>query len=1095
MGRIAAALAWLTLGSLACAQAQESLIAHYAIDEGKGDIVKDNTPPQYHSRIRGAKWVKSEGRTALEFDGRGGYLHCGPGTRLGLKDTLTISVWVKPLKSPPQVLPEPVIVGHQPATLALTYWKDQVFFYFSHWKHRLSTAVPPGRWYHVAAVSDGKKIELYIDGQRRRQQALPPGTIIRTLGDVTIGGTPGAKNTFPGLISDVRIYRSALSADRIRGILPASLKPLPGMPAGPWTAVKLPRSDEGIKGLQEAGVSHWQRHAGKVVNVFGTPFRLRDSVVSGARTHLEAKETTRIRISPPAGTVYLLMAVHLPRKEPGRRQRPYAMSQASCPHRLSCELALQDGSRNWIIPLDVRLRGYHWTHGVGVYALESPDSAKITEIALHDKLSTGALGVLAATASSQPLAERPTAQFPHYVLEPRKGIQPKAFPKPKQTQQGSIIQSSDGIMSVGCDFSKGLPQWTSLGIRPLSVDNVLSAPAPMWDLQVKEQGNSRWQHATARVTPRGFEVVSMLNPSAERCFRATLKAEWAGPGELILDLSVTNAGLKADRIEKLMAPIVSNVVFGSLDDTWYWFAKAGGIISNLPINNRDAFGVWHPLQADGFFSPAWGWGLSLTGCDTEGVSRYFITKKDAQGCAYGQEYPPCTIQPGETKRTVPISIRAMPGDWKAQFSAYKDWLSAWWRPASPPRPWFRRCFSFTNYCWWAGNSVGHPEKRNELAWWAERWTNMIGAVDLFYLYGWPVCPPLDDSHDGSYRYDGMGGLENFRAKIAEVREKGFRVGLYINGYLVHTRTEDPRLKDRFRAWQMFRENGKPRESDWGKGPIGYMCPSQKPWRDYLINHVYKRIHRDLGVHYLYVDQYGSGRINCFRPDHGHEVPADPLQLEITMLKDLRAAMPDVALFTEYTPADVMAQYVDGAYGHVAQYGREDIGQAFTPHLINLQRFAFPHFKNIDYVRHIPANGNLDYRKVFLFNAEILYLDWLRIERADAEGLAWMKNVIRVLKAYEDAFASDTVEPLVRTLIPGVYANRFEGKNRTVWTFYNANPHSVDAKILSVPAKPNVTYYDAYYQRPVRPTVQGDRHLVGALVWPQDVGCLVREEKK
>ena len=71
----------------------------------------------------------------------------------------------------------------------------------------------------------------------------------------------------------------------------------------------------------------------------------------------------------------------------------------------------------------------------------------------------------------------------------------------------------------------------------------------------------------------------------------------------------------------------------------------------------------------------------------------------------------------------------------------------------------------------------------------------------------------------------------------------------------------------------------------------------------------------------------------------------------------------------------------------------------------------------------------------------------------------------------------------------------EGTGRTVWTFYNANPHSVQGRVLSLPADPDVTYYDAYYDRPVTPVVKGNRHLVGPVIWPHDIGCLVREKKK
>ena len=1101
--RIAAAFAWLTFASLACAQAQESLVAHYALDEGKGNIAKDYTASQYHSVIPNPKWVKDGGRTVLEFDGKSGsFLDCGPGARLGLSDTVTISFRMFPKEIPPDKN-EVVLVGQYPGILGLTYYQGRVYFYLRgrDKQYRVAKAVPPGRWYHVAAVADGKTIKLYIDLVLRGTERLPAGTILPVQDHWRIGGRSGPKVNFKGLMSDVRVYRSALSAEQIRGILPLSLKPMKQMPAGPWAAIRLPASNEGTVGLEEAGISDWRPHAGKVIQAFGVPFQLGESLVSAARTHLEAKESTEIKVSPAAQTVYVLMAVHLPRKEPGRRGKPYAMSQTSEPQRLLCELAIEDGSREWALPLDVCRGQYHWTHGVSVYVLDSSQGKKITGIKLHDKLSTGALGVLAATASPEEVVQKPKPQFPHYEKKPWKGPLPAALPKPKQTRKDATIQSTDAIMSVACDFSKGPPVWTSLGIVPIKADNVLKNPSPMWDVQVKGQGTAKWQHESARLHGKGFEIVSRLKPSADRHLRATLNAEWAEAGNLTVDLKITNMGKVAERMETLKAPMLANIMFDSLQDTWYWCPAVGGVINNVPFDFRRAFGVWHPLQAEGFFSPSLGWGLGLMTRDTKGVFRYFIFKKGTDGGAYAQEYLPCTLEPGKTKQTVPLAISAMPGDWKAQFNWYKHWLSTWWRRASPPKPWFRRAFSFVNYAPWQWRAAPGVkiDRREDLPFWVERYTKMIGSVDIFYMYGWAVEKVYRDSHDGVYYYSGMGGQERFRRGIAAVQKRGTLMGLYLNGYLAHTKAAEiyPPLRD-MRKWQIHRADGTPDENDWGdpRRLTAYMCPSQKGWRNYLAHLVYERIQRDLGVNVLYIDQYGKGGKRCYRKDHGHDAGASCLPFEQALLKELCGTLQDrVATFTEYTPADVTMQYVDGAYGHVAVYGSEDIGLPLLPHRIDLPRFVFPAFKSIDLISRALKNGSYDYQKVFLFNGDVVYTAGYLLEQSDAEGRAWLRNVIRVLKKYDDAFASDRVEPLVDTLIPGVYANRFEGKGRTVWTFYNANPHSVDAKILSLTAKPGVTYYDPYYSRPVKPIVQGDRHLVGSLVWPQDIGCLVREEQK
>ena len=101
-GPFASTFLFLLLGPLALAGAAPSLVAHYALDEGKGNIAHDNTASQYHSVTGGLEWATEGGRTALEFDGKGRCLDCGPGARLGLSDTVTLSLWFFPRAIPPE---------------------------------------------------------------------------------------------------------------------------------------------------------------------------------------------------------------------------------------------------------------------------------------------------------------------------------------------------------------------------------------------------------------------------------------------------------------------------------------------------------------------------------------------------------------------------------------------------------------------------------------------------------------------------------------------------------------------------------------------------------------------------------------------------------------------------------------------------------------------------------------------------------------------------------------------------------------------------------------------------------------------------------
>ena len=51
------------------------------------------------------------------------------------------------------------------------------------------------------------------------------------------------------------------------------------------------------------------------------------------------------------------------------------------------------------------------------------------------------------------------------------------------------------------------------------------------------------------------------------------------------------------------------------------------------------------------------------------------------------------------------------------------------------------------------------------------------------------------------------------------------------------------------------------------------------------------------------------------------------------------------------------------------------------------------------------------------------------------------------------------EPLVPTLVPRVYANRFGAPGKTIWTILNARGHTVDAPVLNVGQAPHARVSD------------------------------------
>ncbi len=80
----------------------------------------------------------------------------------------------------------------------------------------LASSPSAGGWHHLAGTYDGALISLFIDGQLAAQHSAS-GPLASTVDSLAIGGRPsgGPIYAFYGVVDDVRIYSSALSADQV----------------------------------------------------------------------------------------------------------------------------------------------------------------------------------------------------------------------------------------------------------------------------------------------------------------------------------------------------------------------------------------------------------------------------------------------------------------------------------------------------------------------------------------------------------------------------------------------------------------------------------------------------------------------------------------------------------------------------------------------------------------------------------------------------------------------------------------------------------------------------------------------------------------
>lgn len=149
---------------------------------------------------------------ACYFDGTQDVVQTAPNT-CNVTDQLTISTWIRPDTT-----------GGLQTIVNKWYTKDAYFLGINNGMFEFSIATPGGtwgiaktvkttatakEWQHVVGIYTGSKLQLYIDGVLKAEQAAT-GMIQQSERPVSIGNHPTG-NGFKGLIDKVTIYEEALT--------------------------------------------------------------------------------------------------------------------------------------------------------------------------------------------------------------------------------------------------------------------------------------------------------------------------------------------------------------------------------------------------------------------------------------------------------------------------------------------------------------------------------------------------------------------------------------------------------------------------------------------------------------------------------------------------------------------------------------------------------------------------------------------------------------------------------------------------------------------------------------------------------------------
>lgn len=187
----------------------------------------------------------------------------------------------------------------------------------------------------------------------------------------------------------------------------------------------------------------------------------------------------------------------------------------------------------------------------------------------------------------------------------------------------------------------------------------------------------------------------------------------------------------------------------------------------------------------------------------------------------------------------------------------------------------------------------------------------------------------------------LGSAMEFRRGLEYVREHGGMSTLYINARIFDLKSDFHKLLGEKMAIRT--EDGKMRYETYGPEHFTVNCPSDKLWRDYLLDTAEFCV-KAYGSDGIYLDQLASAEpFACYCPEHSHENIGEfnngYLYVLKNLLQRLRAYNPAAYIMTENC-GDIYGSYT---WGNLTWNGAE-----YDEHY-NVFKYTFPEFVQVNMV--------------------------------------------------------------------------------------------------------------------------------------------------
>lgn len=143
---------------------------------------------------------------------------------------------------------------------------------------------------------------------------------------------------------------------------------------------------------------------------------------------------------------------------------------------------------------------------------------------------------------------------------------------------------------------------------------------------------------------------------------------------------------------------------------------------------------------------------------------------------------------------------------------------------------------------------------------------------------------------------------------------------------------------------------------------------------------------------------------------------------------------------------------------------------------NLKRYLLPHHPLLRVCE--PGNAGRLIRRDFVlsfFHGHGVEINTMFPQDHPDCRAEWsiLAAALDVLRSNRDCFQSPDWEPLVETLDGQIWANRWPAKGKTLYTLCGFNPAGHHGPLLRLPRQENVRYLDAWRNRLIEPTANGE----------------------